>query len=247
MSTSVLLACELNEQKLPPFVLIQEKSGADASFLVASLIGNCLKYQQNGVNLLCLHHLSQHYTSAAARLGFNISMARDKGRLVIAEPLADIGQNFLSSIFLSESRDDLLDRLWVWCVATTEDAEKQLNDKGNVTVVIDNVGTLVDLGCSKNEVLKFCHSLIGLANDRISIVLKINTSDLYEDFVSSLEDYANSNYLITKMTSGEFHEVDGKIIYKKRSDFRHISKTILYKVGDRNIKIFQPGEVGVRA
>lgn len=244
MSTSVLLACELNEQKLPPFVLIQENSGADASFLVATLIGNCLKYQQNGVVLLCLHHLSQHYTNAAARLGFNISMARDKGRLVIAEPLADIGQNFLSSIFLTESRATLLDSLFQ---SIKTDAEQQLNDKRNVTVIIDNVGSLVDLGCTKNSVLKFCHKLINLANDRISIILKINTCNLYEDFVSSLEDYANSNYLITKMTSGEFHEVDGKIIYKKRSDFQHISKTILYKVGDKNIKIFQPGEVGVKA
>lgn len=244
MSTSVLLACELNEQKLPPFVLIQENSGADASFLVASLVGNCLKYQQNGVVLVCLHHISQHYTSAAARLGFNIGMARDKGRCVIAEPLADIGQNFLSSTFLTESKAELLDSL---LQSIKADAEQQVNDKGNVTVIIDNIATLVDLGCSKNSVLQFCHKLISLSNDRISIILKINTSNLYEDFVSSLEDYADSNYLITKMISGEFHEVDGKIIYKKRSNFQHITKTILYKVGDKNIKIFQPGEIGVRA
>lgn len=244
MSTSVLLACELNEQKLPPFVLIQENSGADASFLVASLIGNCLKYQQNGVVLVCLHHVSQHYTSAAARLGFNISTARDKGRIVIGEPLAEIGQEFFASKYLSEPKVKLLDDL---LQNIKDDAEQQLSDKANVTVIIDSIGTLVDLGCSKNLVLQFCHKLIDLANDRISIVLKINTSNLYDDFILSLDDYANSNYLITKMKSGEFHEVDGKIIYKKRSDFRHISKTILYKVGDKNIKIFQPGEIGVRA
>lgn len=244
MSTSVLLACELNEQKLPPFVLIQENSGADASFLVASLIGNCLKYQQNGVVLVCLHHVSQHYTSAAARLGFNISTARDKGRIVIGEPLAEIGQEFFASKYLSEPKAKLLDDL---LQNIKDDAEQQLSDKSNVTVIIDSIGTLVDLGCSKNLVLQFCHKLIDLANDRISIILKINTSNLYDDFILSLDDYANSNYLITKMKSGEFHEVDGKIIYKKRSDFRHISKTILYKVGDKNIKIFQPGEIGVRA
>lgn len=244
MSTSVLLACELNEQKLPPFVLIQENSGADASFLVASLIGSCLKYQQNGVVLVCLHHISQHYISAAARLGFNISMARDKGRIVIDEPLADIGLSFLSSKYLSEPKSQLLDSM---LENIKEDAERQLTDKANVTIIIDSITTLVDLGCSKKLVLQFCHKLISLGNDRISIVLKINTSDLYGDIVTSLEDYANSDYLITKMKSGEFHEVDGKIIYKKRSNFRHNSKTILYKVGDKNIKIFQPGEVGVRA
>lgn len=243
MSTSVLLACELNEQKLPPFVLIQENSGADASFLVTTLIGSCLKPQQNGVQLICLHHISQHYISAAARLGFNVSMARDKGRFIISEPLADIGLNSLSSKYLSKSKQTLLDSLFQ---NIKDDMEQQLQNKEHVTIIIDNVTALVDLDCSKSLVLLFCHKLINLANDRISVVLKVNTSNLYSEFVTSLEDYANSNYLITKMKSGEFHEVDGKIIYKKRSKFSHISKTILYKVGDKNIKIFQPGEVGVR-
>lgn len=243
MSTSVLLACELNEQNLPPFVLIQETSGADASFLVASLIGNCLKYQQNGVVLVCLHHLSQHYMSAAARLGFNITMERDKGRILMSEPLADVGANFFFSKYMSEPKAKLLDTL---LQNILEHAEQHLQNQKNVTIIIDSVATLVDLGCPKNIVLKFSHKLINSASDRISIVLKINTSDLYEDFIMSFEDYANSNFLITKMKTGEFHEVDGKIIYKKRSGFRHTLKTILYKVGDKNVKIFQPGEVGVR-
>lgn len=243
MSTSVLLACELNEQKLPKFVLIQEKSGADATFLVTSLIGSCLKSQQNGVQLVCLHHISQHYISAAARLGYNLSIAREKGRLVITEPLADIGQNYLSSKYLSESKQSILDSLFQ---TLKEGIDEQIQNKEHITVIIDNITTFVDLGFSKNLVLQFSHKLINLANSHISIVLKINTSNLYEDYVTSLEDYADSNYLVTKMISGEFHEVDGKIIYKKRSDFTHISKTILYKVGDKNIKIFQPGEVGVK-
>lgn len=245
MSTSVLLACELNEQKLSPFVLLQENSGADASFLVASLIGSCLKYQQNGVVLVCLHHISQHYTNAAARLGMNIGMARDKGRIEVIEPLADIGQNWLSSKYLTEPKNTVMDSL---LEQIKKGAEQQLTNKENVAVIVDNVAALVDLGISKDLVLQFCHKLINIDSDRISIVLKINTSNLYKDFVQSLEDYADSNYLITKMKSGEFLEVDGKIIYKKRSEcIKHTSKTVLYKVGDKNIKIFQPGEVGVKA
>lgn len=245
MSTSVLSACELNESKLPSFVLIQENSGADASFLITSLIGNCLKYQQNGVVLVCLHHIAQHYTSAGARLGFNIGMARDKGRIVIQEPLADIGQHLLTSNYLMKPKTELLNLL---LQTVTDDGEQLLQGKQHVTIIIDSIVTLIDLGCPKDLVLQFCHKLINLANDQISVVLKVNTSNLYPDIVKSLEDYAGSNYLVTKMKSGEFHEVDGKIIYKKRSEyFKHITKTILYKVGDKNIKIFQPGEIGVRS
>lgn len=244
MSTSVLLACELNEQKLPSFVLIQENSGADASFLITSLIGNCLKYQQNGVVLICLHHIAQHYTSAAARLGYNIGMARDKGRLIITETLADIGQNSLNSIYFSKPKAEMLDSM---LQGIKDDVEQQLQSQEHSTIVIDSVVTLIDLGCPKDLVLQFCHKLISFGSDRISVTLKVNSSNLYADLIASLEDYAGSNYLVTKMKSGEFHEVDGKIIYKKRSqDFKHITKTILYKVGDKNIKIFQPGEIGVR-
>lgn len=245
MSTSVLLACELNEQKLPQFVLIRENSGADASFLVTCLVGSCLKYQQNGVVLVCLHHISQHYASAAARLQFNLSMAHDKGRLSLIEPLADVSQHFLSSKYLSEPKANLLDSL---LENIKNDTKQQLQSKDQVTVIIDNVASLIDFGCPTHLILQFCHKLIHFAGDRISIVMKVNTSNLYADFIASLEDYANSDYLITKMKSGEFHEVDGKIIYKKRTDrFKHVLKTVLYKVGDKNIKIFQPGEVGVRA
>lgn len=245
MSTSVLLACELNEQKLPLFVLIRENSGADASFLVACLIGNCLKHQQNGVVMVCLHHISQHYTSAAARLQFNLSMARDKGRLTFLEPLADIGQRFFSSDYLTQPKASLVDSI---LENIKNDTEQQLQNREHVTVILDNVASLVDFGCPKSLALQFCHKLISFGSERISIVLKINTSNSYADFVTSLEDYANSDFLVTKMKSGEFHEVDGKIIYKKRSEqFKHSSKTILYKVGDKHIKIFQPGEVGVKA
>lgn len=245
MSTSVLLACDLNEQKVPKFVLIQENSGADASFLVVSLIGSCLKHQQNGVVLVCLHHIGQHYTSAASRLGLNIGAARDKDRIVFVEPLADIGENFLTSQYVSEPEEKVFESLHH---TIKENAKQQLSSKEHVTIVIDNVAMLLDLGYTMDSVRRFCHRLIHMGNERISIVLKINTCNLYTNLIRSIEDYANLDYHVAKMKSGEFHEVDGKIIYKKRGDnLRHTRKTILFKVGDKNIKIFQPGEIGVRA
>lgn len=246
MSTSVLLACELNEQKLPKFVLIQEQCGADASFFIVSLIGSCLKHQQNGVILVCMHHIGQHYISAAARLGINMSAAREKNRIAFVEPLADIGQKSLTSHYLCEPEEKVLDTLYQTII---EGADQQLASKEHATIVIDNVAMLIDLGYTMQAIRRFCHRLVHMQNERISIVLKINTSNLYVDLIRSIEDYAVSDYVVAKMKSGDFHEVDGKILYKKRCDNfkKHTTKTILYKVSDKNIKIFQPGEVGVRA
>lgn len=247
MSTSVLQACELNEQKLPKFTLIQETCGADGSFLIISILGQCLKFQQNGVILVCLHHTSQHYSNAGVRLGFNMNMAKDKGRIHLIEPLVDIGTNPLTSTYLTSSKGEVLQSL---LTEIKENTEKQLESKENATIIIDNIATFVNLGFGANLILRFCHQLVSYSesSDRISLILKVNISNLNEEIISSLEDYANSNILISKLKSGEFQEVDGRITYKKRIDnFKHASKSILFKINDRNVKVFQPGEVGIKA
>lgn len=245
MSSGVLLACDLNGKKVPKFLLIGEDIGADGSFMVLSLLGNCLKYQENGIVLVCLHHTNQHYLNAGARLGVNMTMAIEKGRIEILEPLTDVGKQFLSSKYLAEPNSDQLE---AFLAEINASVEKQLETKENVTIIIDNVSTLHDFGYETGLLTQFCHKLVEMANERISVVIKVNICSLYETIMSSIEDYADSTILISKLKSGEFQEVDGKIDYKKRlANCTHSSKSILYKINDRNIKVFQPGEVGVRS
>lgn len=247
MSTSVLQACELTDQTLPKFILIREEYGADASFLIASILGQCLKFQQNGVVLVCLHHLSQHYVNAGIRLGFNLTTAKDKGRIHLIEPLLDIGTDCLSSnYYLTAPKGEVVEAL---LNEIKENTHTQLQSKENVCIVIDNVAMFLYLGYSQDLILRLCHQLVHFVNtnDHVSLVLKVNLSHLNEGIVSSLEDYATSNITVSKLQSGEFQEVDGRIVCKKRTDrFKFAIKTILYKIGDRNVKAFQPGEVGIK-
>lgn len=244
MSLNVLSACDLGGKKLQKFVLISEDIGVDGSFLILSILGNCLKYQENGIVLVCLHHTSQHYSNAGARLGFNINMARDKGRIQILEPLADIANELLSSKFLTEPKGT---QLQTFFTDISENIQKHSECNENVTLIIDNVTALHDLGYPVELITRFVHKIIELSSERVSIVLKVNACSLYNKLISNIEDYADSVISVNKLKSGEFQEVDGKIVYTKRSDnFNHTSKSILYKINDRNIKVFQPGEVGVR-
>lgn len=244
MAASLLLACDLNEQKLPAFILLREDSGVDGSFLISSILGQRLKIQNNGTVLICLHHTAQHYSNVGMRLGFNLNMARDKGTLAIIEPLQDIGENLFTSKYLTSIKCDILEILLTKIV---QEIDRQLNTKQNVTILIDNIGNLIDLGCDENLILRFCHKLIDLSNEKISIILKINTCQLYESICKNLEDIADAQIHVVKLPSGNFKEVDGKIIYYKRLEngYDRSVKQLLYKVNDRNIKIFQPGEVGV--
>lgn len=244
MATSILSACDLNEQKLPGFVLIRESRGADATFLITSIVTQCMKYPKNGAVLVCLHQTSQHYVNACVRLGFNLNMAKDKGRIVMVEPLADIGAQLLDSTYVKDPKSGVLATL---LNDIKEKANQHLETKDHVTIILDSLTTFLDLGFDKKLLLRFCSSLIESSNDRLSVVLKVNVSDSFADLVSSLEDYADASITLSKLKSGEFQEVDGHLVYKKRLEqCQHSTKTVLYKVGDKNVKVFQPGEVGVR-
>lgn len=246
MATSVLLACELNESKLLPFILVQEDSGVDGSFLVTSILGQRLKVQNSGTVLVCLHHNVHHYVGAGTRLGFNLNMAREKGTLTVMDVLENLSNDLMSSKYLGNSS------LATLLTEIETHANALLNSKQSCTIIMDNVSALLDMGHSDDAVLRFCQRLVAIADDNsnISIVLKFNTNELNPNIVNNVADLAAAHIHLVRLTSGNFKEVDGKILYRKRAPNGYDAsneKQLLYKVNDRNVKVFLPGEVGVKA
>lgn len=267
MAASVLLACSLNESQLPPFTFIREETDMDASFLVTCILGQRSKVQSTATVLLCLHHTFQHYAGAAARLGFNLQAAREKGALHVIEPLADaLSQH---EQLLNTAPEDLLANLWTAVRnAVTSVLQDNTLRRTSCTIVLDDVTTLIDLGVPESAVLPFCRHLVQWANStatttrttigvhadkavgRISVVLKVNACNLYEHLVTNLASLADSEVQCNRLRSGNFCEVDGRLecVRYAQPDRRHqaVRKTVLYKVNERNVKIFAPGEVGIR-
>lgn len=246
MATSVLLACGLNEQQLPKLIFLREETDVDGSFLISCIMGQRLKIQNAGTILVCLHHTYQHYSNAGIRLGFNLNMAIEKGGLSIIDPLCDLADNLLTSSYFTPSQEHLLSHLWT--VLEEKITQIQAN-KSLVTVIIDDVSALINLGATENMILRFCRRLQKLADgkDGLSVVIKLNTSHLYEHLCNNLEGMADAEIQINKLKSGNFKEVDGKLVSIRRNAANGcIQKSMLYKVNERNIKIFAPGEVGIK-
>lgn len=247
MATSVLLACGLNEQRFPKYTFLREDTNVDGSFLISCILGQRLKIQNTSTLLLCLHHTYQHYSNAGIRLGFNLGAAIDKGNLHVIEPLNDLAENLFESTYLHASQETLLNVLW-------QKLESQITEilskKKSLTIIIDDLSTLINLGASELMVLQFCRQLLNTATKvdaahEISIVTKLNTANLYEHLCSNLEDLADTEIQINKLKSGNFKEVDGRLIVIK-ANARNTPKSMLYKVNERNVKIFAPGEVGIK-
>lgn len=235
MATSILSACNLTENI--NYVLIKENADVDGSFLISSLIGQRLKQPNSAVILVAAHQTFDHYNACGMKLGYNLNTSLSKDNLHVIEPMRIIlNENELRLYTLFKNIKAIV-------------AAFVLNEKPNVTIFLDDLHFFTNFGATENEMIKFAHQLNILnKQQQVLIVLKINLSDLYSYVASNIEDIADVVIDIEKLKSGKFREVDGKLIIKMSKDNMVMSKSriVLYKANDRNIKVFAPGEIGLK-
>lgn len=247
MAASLLLSCGLNEPVLPRFTFIKEESGADGSFILNCIFSQRLKSPDCGLVFACLHHSLDHYNSAGMRLGYSLNTFKEKNTIRTIEPLLDIFNNYPSSIFMGEG---FVEKFWELIQTNVRDV---LTTKSKAILVIDDLSFLLNMGADTNKVLDLCEKIFELTNEipSLSVVVKVNTTDVYPVLCNNIDDYSNLEIIVERLKSGSFKEVDGKLVITKKFEndiFNNKTeeKTILYKVNDRNVKIFVPGEVGVQ-
>ncbi|XP_034113787.2 uncharacterized protein LOC132784863 [Drosophila nasuta] len=250
MAASVLLACGLNEQKLPGFVHISEESNVDGSFLISCILGQRLRISNAGTLLICLQHHYQHYFNAGMRLGYNSNIFLGK-TLNVIDVLSDMAQQGLDCKWLRSSDELTLTEQLI------EDIRTQLaNNYANrtsYTILIDNLSILFNLGASKLHVQQFCQSLAALAkeHENLTVITKLSNSDIHQLTDDNVAKLGNVRIQVLRLKSGVFREVDGKLLIERVLDegsyaCEQSRKEVLYKVNDRNVKIFNPGEIGVK-
>lgn len=251
MATSVLLACGLNEQKLPGFVHISEESNVDGSFLISCILGQRLRISNAGTLLVCLQHHYQHYFNAGMRLGYNSNIFMGK-TLNVIDVLSDIAGQGLGCKWLHASNGvNLLTEQLI------EDIRSQLSNnyanRSSYTILIDNLSILFNLGASKLQVQQFCQALADLAkeHENLAVITKLSNSDIHQLTDNNVAKLGQVRIQVLRLKSGVFREVDGKLLIERvldegSYDCEETRKEVLYKVNDRNVKIFNPGEIGVK-
>lgn len=251
MATSVLLACGLNEQKLPGFVHISEESNVDGSFLISCILGQRLRISNAGTLLVCLQHHYHHYFNAGMRLGYNSNIFLGK-TLNVIDVLSDIARQGLGCKWLHASNgvNALTEQL-------VEDIRSQLSNnysnRSSYTILIDNLSILFNLGASKLQVQQFCQALADLAKEyeHLTVITKLSNSDIHQLTDNNVAKLGQVRIQVLRLKSGVFREVDGKLLIERvleegSYDCEQTRKEVLYKVNDRNVKIFNPGEIGVK-
>jgi len=242
MARSVILACNLNE--LPDFMFIRQQSDVDGSFLINCILGSTFLTPNKGAILVCLHHTFEHYVNAGKRLNFNLNDIRGKGTLLIIDAIRDMANELYKSdsyaIQPEKMINDLLNDI-------ESKVEKLLKEKSSVTVILDDVSTLIYLKANENLITNLCRRLKKFTESlspKVHIVIKLHNSNLFEVMANNISDLAESEIQVNKLPSGHSREVDGRLIVKKYSSEGE-GKVVLYKVNERNIIVMQPGEAGL--
>lgn len=246
MAASLLIACGLQEQKLPKHIHISEESNIDGSFMISSILGQRIRSPNNKTILICLQNNYKHYMNAGQRLGYNLQMHNGKS-LTVIDIVNDIGTEPLSCRWLNENPTETLYK------AICDELAKL---EGSVTVIIDNLEGLLNLGASAQDIYTFCiklHKFLEESSfEHFTLATKLNNCNVFEVADGSLEALSDLHLRLIKLKSGNFKEVDGRIEISRplmeEGTYEHSknSKNVLYKVNEKNIKIFSPGEVGLK-
>ncbi|XP_067616938.1 reticulocyte-binding protein homolog 2a [Eurosta solidaginis] len=212
MAASVLFACGLNEQKLPAFVHISEESNVDGSFLISSILGQRLRISNAGTVLVCLQHNYQHYFHAGMRLGYNANIFNGK-TLHVVDPLTEMARNGITCKWLRDERlltNTLLE-------AIRNHINTNVAQRNSITVLIDNLAILLNLGATKEDIIWLCHDLAELPKqyENLTVITKMSNCDLYEPLDNNVAKLGTLRIRAAQLKSGVSRDVDGKLLIER--------------------------------
>lgn len=232
-------ACGFTEPR--KLILMKESRDIDGSFLISSLIGQRLRQQSVGIVLVCCHQTLKYYDTCGKKLGYNLTMSVAKKCLHAIEPLKDM-LALTGDALIARLLEDICDRV------------KLLRDerKKNVTIMIDDLALFTNLGCSEKQLIKLGLKLHAMTQEgELSVAIKIGLSDLHEHLTNNIEDCADVVLSVEKLKSGDFWDVDGKLTIRKaglpgEAHGKESERSLLYFIGDHNVKLTAPGEFGLK-
>lgn len=248
-------------------IAIEEQHGTDSTFLISTVIANAVKKNQ-AVCLVLYHNTFSHYHNIGMRLGYNMISLKDKGQLVIVEPMMDIAnavQNLceeklnLSDCILTrinrESNNDIVFKLFT---AVKDNYYNAAKYNESVVLIIDDLSNLWAFNLSLRDIMFYIRYLESLLKVQpktqlcmVCHTFQTDAEDCIPNIVSNILKYsAHLNVTVEPLRTGYSNEASGKLSvawqsHSIRQKFNWPERTThLYKLTDRQVRIFAPGMVG---
>lgn len=242
-------------------ILIEERHGTNANFLVNAIVSHALKEQNAAVCLVLCHNTFGHYHNIGMRLGYNLLNLKEKGQVTIVEPMkiivnsiADMCENSTNRTKIiipdvtSMEHVDIAYRLFV-CVKEKYDEAARLTK--SVVLIIDDINHLLDLGLGVRDTMYFIRYLrsfvLSCPLSQLCILTHVYQGNLQTsnaDIVANTLKYTVHLYVTTQsFKTGHSSDASGKLTVRWRTDsirskYHWAEETThLFKLLDWQVKI----------
>ncbi|CAL7933047.1 unnamed protein product [Xylocopa violacea] len=230
-------------------IVIEERHNSNANFLLSAIVSNALKKNYE-ICFVLFHNTFNHYHNMGMKFGYNLSLQKEKGKVVVIEPMKIIASD-IERIHKQPTNDILKD---VFVIIKNE-CQKIMQDNKPVIIIIDDVSHFSNLKCDLREsvyYLRYLRSLVERYNmSHICIVTHTYKDDL-KDCTSNiiahgLQQMAHLFVKTEPLESGYSSDASGNITVNWRTSAVTTkykwpeAARYIYKLANRQVQIYAPG------
>ncbi|XP_071650615.1 elongator complex protein 6 [Temnothorax longispinosus] len=250
-------------------ILIEERHGSNANFLVNAILSHALKKMNAAVCLVLCHNTFSHYHNIGMRFGYNLLNLKEKGQVTVVEPMKIIANNVTDMYenFVDRTKTiipdrtpmgdiDIVRRLFT-CVK--EKYEEAARFSKSVVLIIDDINHFLDLGLGIRHTMYFIRCLRSFVasypSSQLCILAHIYQGNIQTSntdiVVNTLKHIAHLCVTTQPFKTGHSGDASGKLtIHWKmnsiRSKYHLAEKTIyLFNSSDWQVKIYAPGVMSI--
>lgn len=243
--------------------LIEEVHGSNGNFLLSSIISKAIK-KNNNICLVLFHNTFTHYYNVGIKMGYDLKALRAKGQVAVVDSMNAI----LSEVeLLCEDELEVQDSLLVQRDTKTNPKivyklftsvknvyQNQLESDNTVLFIVDDLASLCDIGLSHTDCMLYVRYLRSLVNDKPSELCVLthayrNDAQICvpDALANALKHMAHLIIIVEPLKTGYSNDASGKITIRWRTDsvmreYNWPEKCIyLYKLMDRQVKVYAPG------
>ena len=236
-----------NLKRLPrEHFLLLSSSRIDGSFLLHHCLSMFLKSDSN-VLFLMVAQTFPHYNMTCSKLGANLERCKTEGKLKILNLLdaslnAYLGENKHESKLV-----DVFESLSTQLLY--QEIRKHFDFEKPNAIIFDDLSMLLNMGVSEQDLIKFVRQMSALCQTRDSTFIIYFCKDIIREtsghyLYQNCRLYADTELLVTGLESGYSKDVHGNVSLfskNKNSIIRWRSKSMQYKLTDKNLRLFASG------
>ncbi|XP_076764798.1 elongator complex protein 6-like [Xylocopa sonorina] len=230
-------------------IVIEERHGSDANFLLSTVISNALKKNYD-LCFVLFHNTFNHYHNVGMKFGYNLGLQKEKGKIVVVEPMKVIASNI--ECIHDQRTNNILNNVFI---IIKNECCKIMRENKPVVIIIDDASHFSSFNCDSREsvcYLRYLRSLVERYSMSHICIVTHTYKDEFKDCASNviargLRQMAHLFVKVEPLESGYSSDASGNLTVNWRSSAVRVKykwpevARYIYKLSNRQVKVCAPG------